>query len=73
MSCSTISNYLYLKYKLYSAIKKMNVTPQSFTFRLCAVIPSQECGTEVGGGGGTLQQRNLPSAASGSDQRQHLQ
>lgn len=51
----------------------MNITPQSFTFRLCAVTSPQECGTEVGGGGGTLQQRNLPSAVSGSDQGQHLQ
>lgn len=52
----------------------MNITPQSFTFRLCVIISSRECGTEeVGGGEGTLQQRNLPSAASGSDQGQHLQ
>ena len=52
----------------------MNVTPQSFTFRLCVITSSQERGTEeVGGGEGTLQQRNLPNAASGSEQGQHLQ
>lgn len=44
LSRSTIPNNIYLKYKLYSAIKKMEPNSSELTFGLCIVTPSKNVG-----------------------------
>ena len=44
LSCSAIPNNIYLKYKLYSAIKEMEHSSSELTFGLCIVTPSKNVG-----------------------------